>query len=227
MSARCCHLAAGWFGFRAWRRGTWALPGEFLPSVIGWIGFIGAVYAAGIFMTIMTTKSQDPLRHNLPVYPLVLARLAGAASPIRLNGIRPVTGLVALVVPALQTHDFGSGIDTPLHVTVARDLQQEVRPGESLQHWLLDHVPPGAVIVAQENQALYYLLHRPVVAMVEPPDVSLRRSDSGAFLDLMSHYKSTYLVLFPVSIRPPIRVFSVRSCFRRAALLAEVARPDA
>ena len=52
-------------------------------------------------------------------------------------------------------------------------------------------------MVSEEGQALHYLLHRPVVSIVEPPDFSNRAADGAAFRDLMSQYKSKYLLLFP------------------------------
>ena len=48
----------------------------------------------------------------------------------------------------------------------------------------------------REGEALYYVLNRPVVSILDPPEFS-DPSDSGTFLDLMTRYKSRYLLLFP------------------------------
>jgi hypothetical protein len=41
------------------------------------------------------------------------------------------------------------------------------------------------------------VLQRPVVSIIEPPEFSNRATDGPAFRDLMSRYKSRYLLLFP------------------------------
>jgi hypothetical protein len=58
-------------------------------------------------------------------------------------------------------------------------------------------VPAGTPIVSEEGQALHYVLQRPVVSIIEPPEFSNRATDGPAFRDLMSRYKSRYLLLFP------------------------------
>ncbi len=85
----------------------------------------------------------------------------------------------------------------PLYRVIQGSLQEEVSPRQSLRHWIFDHVPAGTAVVAEEGQALRYVLERPVVSIVESPDFSNSAADGPAFRGLMSRYKSRYLLLFP------------------------------
>ncbi len=60
-----------------------------------------------------------------------------------------------------------------------------------------DHLPVGTIIVSEEGQALHYVLKRPVVSIIEPPEFSNGATDGPGFRELMSRYKSRYLLLFP------------------------------
>jgi hypothetical protein len=189
-------------GLRAWRRGALSGEGEFLPLALVWFGFLVLVYVAGILlakanMANMNMVAQDLVRYYLPIYPIALASLAGALSAVRASGLRFAAGSLALAVLAVNSLSFELRPGPPEHVVIAEDLSRDENLGESLGRWLLQRVPPGAVVVSEEGQALHYALQRPVVSIIEPPESSNQRSDGPAFLSLMSQYRSRYLLLFP------------------------------
>jgi hypothetical protein len=184
--------------FRAWRRGAWARDIEFLPVALTWVGLIGAAYVAGIIMASMSTIAQELQRYYQPVYPVLLASLAGAASIVQSKRLRLAMAAMALAVFSIQSLSYILRPFQPLHIVMARNLLQEAYPGVPLRDWLLAHVAPEAVITSEEGLALHYLLPRPVISIMEPPDVSNRPTDGAAFYSLMSRYKSRYLLLFPI-----------------------------
>ena len=189
--------------FRAWQRGAYARPGEFFPLAISWLGLFVFAYIAGIVfakvsMANMNMISADMVRYYLPVYPLLLVGLAGAISRTRSKGLRLATASVALAMLMAHSLDFFLQAGVPGHVVIAADLSEELYAGESLRHWLLDRVSPEEVIVAEEGQALHFVLPLPVVSIVEPPEFSNLPVDGTAFQSLMSRYRARYLLLFPV-----------------------------
>jgi hypothetical protein len=180
--------------FRARRRGAF--------TVAAWIGVFGLAYTAGIVWSIisvanMNLVARELARYYLPLYPVLLACLAGAASRVRSTAWRAVMVFVAFAVLTSHARDLLARPVPQGRVVMADDLAEEVAPGESLRQWLLSHVPTGTTIVSEEGQALHYVLQRPVVSIIEPPELSNRAADGPGFRDLMSRYKSRYLLLFP------------------------------
>ena len=188
----------------AWRRVAGPAPGSLLHRALSWIGLFALCYVAGVIAASMSTLAKDMVRYDLPVYPLLLAGLAGASSLLPYDGARLALAVTVSMVLVLHSLTFAFRPARPLHAVVAANLQEEVYGGESLQRWLHDHVPPGAVLAAEEGQALHYVLGRPVVSIMEPPDISNRPVDSAAFRTLMSGYHSEYLVLFPTMRPAPV-----------------------
>jgi len=188
--------------FRAWRRGAWTSKGGFLASALAWIGFFLLAYTGGIILAKaslvnMNMRMPDLVRYYLPVYPIVLAVLAGAVSAVRFKGLRFAASVSALAILAVHSLDFAWSPGPPEHIVIAGYLAQELYPDESLRQWLLTRISPGAAVVSEEGQALHYVLQRPVVSIIEPPENTNYPTDVAAFLSLMSRYRSRYLLLFP------------------------------
>ncbi len=195
--------------FRAWRRGAWGCKREFPALALAWIGLIGVSYTAGIIvatrgMANIDLIAADLARYYVPLYPVLLPGAAGAVSLIPFRALRFAAALLALSATALHSLSFTARPGQQEHVVMAGYLGEEVAPGQSLRHWVIDHVPEREPIVAQEGQAMYYVLRHATVTPMEPPDFSNLPYDGPAFFSLMSRYKSRYLFLFPV-IRPPRR----------------------
>lgn len=175
-------------------------PGTF--TIAAWIGLFGLAYTGGVVLSIISVANmnlvgRDIARYYLPLYPVLLACLARTASRMRSTTWRVVTVLVAAAVLTSHTRDLLAQRDPQGRAVMAGDLAEEVAPGESMRQWLLSNVSARTTIVSEEGQALHYLLKRPVVSIIEPPEFSNRAANGPALRALMSRYKSRYLVLFP------------------------------
>ena len=152
-------------------------------------------YLIGIFVASLRTNAVEILRYYLPAYPLLLAGLAAGVSGIRIAGLRLGLTVMALLILAVHILAFRQP-PTPVHIAIAAPLREEAAPGQTVRQWLLDHVSPGTAILAEEGQAMHYLLQRPVVSVIEP-NQSHRGTDDFDFLSLMIRFKARYIVLFP------------------------------
>jgi hypothetical protein len=180
--------------FSARRRGAF--------TIAAWIGLFGLAYTAGIVLSIISVANmnlvgRDLARYYLPLYPILLAGLAAAASRVRSTAWRAVMFLLAFAVLTSHARDLLAKPAPQERVVLADDLAKNVAPGESLRQWLLSHVPAGTTLVSEEGQTLHYVLQRPVVSIIEPPESSNRAADGPALRELMCRYKSRYLLLFP------------------------------
>ena len=75
-------------------------------------------------------------------------------------------------------------------------LQQQVQPGESITNFIQAHVPRQDVIVATEGQAVYYLLKRPIVSIIEP-QYSLHTWNEADVRSVMRSFGAQYFLVFP------------------------------
>lgn len=192
---------------RSWRRRAFSSETEIFPIALVWILVFGSAYVVGIIvaktsLANMNLLAEDLERYFLPVFPLFLAALAGAVSTIRSRSLQVSCAAAALGIMALNAPDLREHIYPQQQVLVATNLAQEIHPGESLRSWLLSRVPPGGVVVAEEGQALHFVLQRPVVSVLEPPEFSNRPTDAAGIRALMSRYRSRYLLLFPLMRTP-------------------------
>ena len=65
-----------------------------------------------------------------------------------------------------------------------------------MKMYIKDSVPSDSVLVATEGQAVYYLLKRPVVSIIEP-QYSLHTWDESDVKSVMQSFKAQYLLVFP------------------------------
>ena len=187
--------------FRAWRKGTKTRRGRIFSTVV-WIGLFSLAYTAGVVVSIISLANmnligRDIARYYLPLYPVLLACLAVAASRVRSNAWRAVMVILAAAILTSHVKDLLARPGPQGRAVMAGELAKEVGPGASLRQWILSHVPAGTIIVSEEGQALHYVLQRPVVSIIEPPEFSNGAANGPGFHDLMSRYKSRYLLLFP------------------------------
>jgi hypothetical protein len=181
---------------RAWRKREWAASPKFTPLAVTWISFILLVYVAGVTLTFLTTIASDLTRYTRPVYPLALV-LAALVISATLRGWQ-IAAAIVLVGSILAIHSRSLMAQQPVPMQeLTRDaLSRELQPGVSASAWLLSHVPPGQVMIAADGQAVQYLLHRDVVALIEPHSTS-RRMDEPGVKALMTRFGARYLLLFP------------------------------
>ena len=188
-------VAACLLVFLGWRRGIWAGSGKLLPAGLAIIGVFITSYAIGLFAASIGTSAVDPVRYYLPVYPPLLAGLAAAISGIRISVLRRGLTGMALLILAMHISAFQRP-PAPQHVAIEVPMREEAAPGLTVGQWLLNHVAPGTAILAEEGQAMHYVLHFPVVSIIEP-NFSRRGTDEFDFLSLMIRFKTRYIVLFP------------------------------
>ncbi len=167
-----------------------------LEEPIAWTLFVGLAYVGGIFAATLTTIAGDFPRYYFPVYPLFLALMAVACSRLAI-GVRSLA-VILFVVSALAVEGRSLFVPVPRPdwILTRAMLQEDVRPGVPLLQWMERRVNPNEVVVAVEGQAVHYILHRPVVAAIEP-EFSSRSEEAAGYRELMRHYGSRYIVVFP------------------------------
>jgi hypothetical protein len=193
----CLSLAATLFLIvRAWRRSEWVATPKFAPVALAWIFCMLTAYVGGVTLTFLTTIAGDLMRYTRPVYPLALA-VASLVISAALRG-RQVIAAIALVGSILIIHSRSLVAPPPVpqEEPTREALNLDVEPGVTAGAWLLSHISPGGVMVAVDGQAVEYLLHRDVVAIIEPRATSLRLDEAG-FRTLMGRFHARYLLLFP------------------------------
>jgi 4-amino-4-deoxy-L-arabinose transferase-like glycosyltransferase len=197
----CALLAAIVLAFRAWRtERRQEVPAGFTASAI-WLALLVGFYWAGIVYAVMHSIASDLARYYFPAYPLVLVVLA-AATLARTRIENVAIAILAVAVLAVQSRSLLTRPPTPPALEVRNDLKEEVRPGLSIGNWLTSHVSPKDVLIAANGQMVYYILQRPVVALIDPP-YSARNSDDAGLHALMSQFGARYLLLFPGSKAVP------------------------
>lgn len=204
---------------RGWRKGS-GRRGAMFP-IAAWIGLFSLVYTAGVVLSIVSVANmnlvgRDVARYYLPLYPVLLGCLAAAASRVRSKARRAAMVILACAVLTSHARDLLARPGPQGRAILADDLAEEVVPGESLRQWLVSHASARTTLVSEEGQALHYVLQRPVVSIIEPPEFSNRAADGAAFRFLMYRYKSKYLLLFPA-----IRASENRLPFLQALLLGK------
>lgn len=181
---------------QAWQRNGYAALPKFAKPALVWIGVLVAAYLAGIVLTALITIALNLTRYNGPVYPLLLAAAAPILS-VALKGRRVAT-LVLLVGSILAIHSRSLLLTPPAepHVLAKQMLNTEVQPGMTAGAFLLAHVSPGESIIAVNGQALEYLLHRNVIATIEPQN-SQHSLNEDFYRTTMTRFHARYLLVFP------------------------------
>lgn len=177
------------------------VPGRFEP--LGWALFVGFAYIGGVMLAAMTTIAYDLPRYYFPVYPLLLACTAAAASVVAEGRKSLVVVLFVLSVITIEGRNLFVKPGQADWLLTRSMLAEEVQPGTSLLEWLRRQVRPDGTILAVEGQAVHYVLRRPVVAVIPAGDTG-RQPDEAGFRSVMLQFRSRYLVLFPNA--PPERI---------------------
>lgn len=82
------------------------------------------------------------------------------------------------------------------HQLIAGVMEQPMKNGESLSHWVGANIPRQAVVVADDGQATAYVLKRNTVSIVEQSFSDLRWNERET-QSVMSNFGADYLILFP------------------------------
>jgi 4-amino-4-deoxy-L-arabinose transferase-like glycosyltransferase len=179
------------FAIRQGRTG-WRFP----PGALPWLGLLVAAYLGGILLTTLTSIAMALTRYFMPVYPLLLACLAGAVSPLAAGKRYAAVAIMVLAVVVIQSRSLAARPGPARHMVVRETLRQETPNGTTVEQWLRDRLTPEDVLVAVNGQAVHYVLQRPVVALIDP-QYSNRPVDEAAFHSLMALYGARYLLVFP------------------------------
>ncbi len=165
-------------------------------TTLGWLFVYAVTFTAGILAAELSTYAASEVRYNFPVFPLVLV---GFAVLFHLADGR--IGRIAAVICVLSV----AMIDTrsvlaarlPGQSSLPADLlQQQVEPGVSIRNYIDKTVPHNSVLVATEGQAVYYLLKRPVVSIIEP-QYSLHTWSESDLKQVMQSFGARYFLVFP------------------------------
>lgn len=181
---------------RAWRSGQYARMPKFAPSAMAWLSALVLAYTFGVALADIFTIARDMTRYDRPIYPLMLA-LAAPLLSVALKGRTIIAGVVAAAaILVIQSRSLAAQPRPAPYLSAQEALSREMQPGTTGRAWLLDHMPPGSVLVATDGQSVQYLLHRNVVS-ITPPEATTRAVDSNGFRDLMTRFHARYLLLFP------------------------------
>lgn len=165
-------------------------------TIFDWLLVFGACFASCILVAEFATYAAEEVRYNFPVLPIVLiacAVLFQIASD-RIGRAAAVLCVVAVSVidgQSLAVKHSADQSSLPIDL-----LEQQLSTGQSMQAFLKRTLPPGSVLVATEGQAVYYLLKRPVVSIIEP-QYSLHTWSEADVHSVMRSFGAQYFLVFP------------------------------
>ncbi len=165
-------------------------------TILGWLFVYAVTFTAGILAAELSTYAASEVRYNFPVFPLVLV---GCAVLFQLADGR--IGRIAAVICVLSVAMIDARSVLAARVAdqsslPADLLQQQVQPGVTIRSYIKNTVPPASVLVATEGQAVYYLLKRPVVSIIEP-QYSLHTWSESDLKAVMQSFGARYFLVFP------------------------------
>lgn len=171
------------------------LPGT-SPTILVWLGVFAVTFAAGILAAEFSTYAASEVRYNFPVFPLVLI---GCGVVFQLAGDRIGRTAAALCVASMLMVDARSLLSARTADQSSLPtalLKQQVRPGLPMAKYIQTTLPHDSVLLATEGQAVYYLLKRPVVSLIEP-QYSLHTWDEAGIRSVMRSFRADYFLVFP------------------------------
>lgn len=165
-------------------------------TILAWLLVFAFAFVAGVLAAELSTYAASEVRYNFPVFPVLL--IAGGVllqlADDRIGRTAALLCALSIVIVNARSLLAARTVDqSSLPVDL---LQQQVRPGLSIQAYLQTTLPRDAVLVATEGQAVYYLLKRPVVSIIEP-QYSLHTWDEADVKAVMRSFGAQYFLLFP------------------------------
>jgi hypothetical protein len=146
----------------AWRRRPRG-PGFLLVAVVA------GVYALLMFYLGLTSVISYDTRMFFPILPLLLLAFAALVSPPRAP--RRAAQALAWASAAAYVLSGSLGFAASKHRSapdeVAARWALPAADGRPLGDWLVDRLRPGEPLVASDGQVTGYVLHRPVVSLLE------------------------------------------------------------
>ena len=165
-------------------------------TILAWLLVFTLTFTTGILVAELSTYAASEVRYNFPVFPLVLL---ACAVLFQLSGDRlgraAALGCVACVLVVNARNLLAPRLADQSSLP-ADLLQQQVQPGLSIRTFIKETIPPASVLVATEGQAVYYLLKRPVVSIIEP-QYSLHTWDEPDVRNVMQSFGAQYFLVFP------------------------------
>lgn len=161
-----------------------------------WLLVFVATFTSCILVAELSTYAASEVRYNFPVFPLVLI---GCAALFQLGGDRMgriaalacVFAVVMVNGRSLLAARLSDQSSLPVDL-----LRQQVHPGLSIGAYINQTIPRKSVLVSTEGQAVYYLLKRPVVSIIEP-QYSLHTWDESDVKSVMQSFGAEYFLVFP------------------------------
>lgn len=165
-------------------------------AILGWLFVYAATFTAGILAAELSTYAASEVRYNFPVFPLVLVGCAALFQLADGRIGRIAAGICVLSVAMIDARSVLAA-RLPGQSSLPADLlQQQVQPGTSIETYIRNTVPGNSVLVATEGQAVYYLLKRPVVSIIEP-QYSLHTWSESDLKSVMQSFGARYVLVFP------------------------------
>lgn len=165
-------------------------------TILAWLLVYTVTFTAGILAAELSTYAASEVRYNFPVFPLVLLMCAFLFQ-LASDKIGRVAALACVLSVAVLDARSLMVPHPPDQSSLPADLlQQQVQPGVSMRTYIEKTLPARSVLIATEGQAVYYLLKRPVVSIIEP-QYSLHAWDEADFRSVMQSFRAQYVLVFP------------------------------
>ncbi len=165
-------------------------------TILGWLLVFAVAFAVGILAAEFSTYAANEVRYNFPVFPVVLIACGVLFQYAGDRAGRIAALLCVLSIATIDTRSLLAARGADQSSLPADLLQQQVQPGLSLQTYIQAALPPNSILAATEGQAVYYLLKRPVVSIIEP-QYSLHTWDEADVKSVMRSFGAQYLLVFP------------------------------
>lgn len=174
------------------RRREPALPTSGCEAWV-WIALLTAAYAGGVLLAALTTIASSVERFYFPLLPVMLL-MVGALVQLAGRSGRIVSVVLVLAVVAINAKNLILLHPAQQHAIAADLLAEQVQPGISVRRAIENLMPANGTLFATNGQAVHYLLHRPVVSVLES---SNRAWDESDVRSLMRRFHAGYFLVFP------------------------------
>jgi hypothetical protein len=177
------------------------LPFTRLPEAsvvtLTWMLVFAVAFSFGILVAELSTYAASEVRYNFPIFSIVLIACAVVFqfASDRIGRIAAILCVLSVILVNNRS-SFAGALRTGQSTVPAALLQQQIEPGLSMRSYLETALPHDAILLATDGQAVYYLLKRPTVSIIEP-QYSLHIWDGPDVHSVMRNFGAQYFLVFP------------------------------